>query len=84
VSRYDAKPKRRLSEWLKAQGLQRSQPVTFLSDGGETVRELPRGLDPKSEHLLDWFHVILESAALWKANAIEAGSGAESGLECFP
>jgi hypothetical protein len=26
---------------------------------------------------------ILESAALWKADAIEAGSGAESGLERF-
>jgi len=26
---------------------------------------------------------ILESAALWKVDAIEAGSGAESGLERF-
>jgi hypothetical protein len=59
VSRYDPHPKRRLSEWLKAQGLQRNQPVTFLSDGGDTVRELPRGLTSQGEHLLDWFHVTM-------------------------
>jgi len=59
VSRYDPTPKRRLFEWLKAQGLQSHQPVTFLSDGGDTVRELPRGMHPKSEHLLDWFHVTM-------------------------
>jgi hypothetical protein len=29
VSRYDAAPRRRLCEWLKAQGLQTTQPVTF-------------------------------------------------------
>ena len=43
VSRYDPEPERRLLELLKAQGLQPNQPVTFLSDGGDTVRELPRG-----------------------------------------
>jgi hypothetical protein len=59
VSRYDAKPKRRLFEWLKSQGLQSHQPVTFLSDGGDTVRELPMGLTPNAEHLLDWFHVTM-------------------------
>jgi hypothetical protein len=53
VSRCDATPKRRLFELLKAQGLQEDQPVTFLSDGGDTVRELPIGLHPQSEHLLD-------------------------------
>jgi hypothetical protein len=47
VSRYDPQPKRRLFEWLKAQGLQSHQPVTFLSDGGDTVRELPRGMHPE-------------------------------------
>jgi hypothetical protein len=59
VSRYDAAPRRRLCEWLKAQGLQTSQPVTFLSDGGDTVRELPRALIPQAEYLLDWFHVTM-------------------------
>jgi hypothetical protein len=59
VSRYDPKPKHRVFELLKAQGLQRDQTVTFLSDGGDTVRELPRGMHPKAEHLLDWFHVTM-------------------------
>jgi hypothetical protein len=59
VSRYDPEPKRRLSAWLEGQGLQKDQPVTFLSDGGETVRELPIGLHPHSAHLLDWFHITM-------------------------
>jgi hypothetical protein len=84
VHNYDPKPKRRLFEVLQSQGMQYNQQIEFLSDGGDTVRELPLYLNPQSEHWLDWFHLILESAALWKANAIEAGSGAESGLECFP
>jgi hypothetical protein len=57
--------------------------VVFLSDGGDSVRNLQAYLHPDSEHWLDWFHIILESAALWKVDAIEAGSGAESGLERF-
>jgi hypothetical protein len=58
-SRYDPEPERRLLELLKAQGLQSNQAITFLSDGGETVRELPRGLIPQAEYLLDWFHVTM-------------------------
>jgi len=36
VNRYDTKPKRRLFEMLKSQGMQLNQTVTFLSDGGDT------------------------------------------------
>jgi len=36
-----------------------NQQVTFLTDGGEDIRELPRFLNPDSEHLLDWFHVTM-------------------------
>jgi hypothetical protein len=68
VSRYDPEPQRRLSAWIDGQGLQGDQPVTFLSDGGDAVRELPLDLYPQAEHLLDWFHLILESAALWKVS----------------
>jgi hypothetical protein len=53
VSRYDPEPERRVLELLKSLGLQPNQPVTFLSDGGETVRELPKGLIPQAEYLLD-------------------------------
>ena len=47
VHRYDQKPKRRLFEMLKSQGMQMNQQVTFLSDGGDTVRDLQRYLTPR-------------------------------------
>jgi hypothetical protein len=59
VNKYDTKPKRRLFELLKSQGMQSNQLVTFLSDGGETVRNLPQYLNPESEHWLDWFHITM-------------------------
>src|SRR5882724_5025900 len=40
VQTFDQKPKRRLFEVLKSQGHQLNQQITFLSDGGDTVREL--------------------------------------------
>ena len=59
VHNYDERPKRRLFEVLKSQGLEADQPVRFLSDGGDTVRKLQMWLSPQSEHLLDWFHVTM-------------------------
>jgi transposase-like protein len=59
VHRYDTKPKRRLFEVLKSQGMQANQQLTFLSDGGDTVRQLPRYLHPDAEHVLDWFHCTM-------------------------
>lgn len=59
VNKYDTKPKRRLHEVLKAQGLQMNQQVVFLSDGGDTVRDMQAYLSPESEHLLDWFHITM-------------------------
>ena len=59
VNRYDTKPKRRLFEMLKSQGMQMNQAVTFLSDGGDTVRDLQMYLNPQAEHLLDWFHITM-------------------------
>ena len=46
-----------LHEVLQSQGVLPRQHVTFLSDGGDTVRELPAYLHPHSEHILDWFHI---------------------------
>jgi hypothetical protein len=40
VNNYDTKPKRRLYELLCSQGMQFNQEVTFLSDGGDTVRQI--------------------------------------------
>jgi hypothetical protein len=59
VTSYDQKPKRRLFEVLKSQGMQMNQQVTFLSDGGENIRELQLYLNPQAEHLLDWFHITM-------------------------
>jgi hypothetical protein len=59
VNGYDTKPRRRVFEHLKAQGLQMNQTVTFMSDGGETVRDLQYYLSPHAEHLLDWFHITM-------------------------
>ena len=59
VRRVDTKPKRRLNEVLRSQGVLPRQHVTFLSDGGDTVRELPAYLHPNAEHILDWFHIAM-------------------------
>ena len=59
VRRIDTKPKRRLHEVLQSQGVLPRQQVTFISDGGDTVRELPAFLHPHSEHILDWFHIAM-------------------------
>ena len=59
VCGLDRKPRRRLFQVLQAQGMQMNQQITFLSDGGETVRELQYQLNPQAEHLLDWFHITM-------------------------
>jgi hypothetical protein len=64
VQTYDQKPKRRLFEVLQSQGHQLNQQITFLSDGGDTVRELQLYLNPHAEHLLDWFHLTMRLTVL--------------------
>jgi len=64
VHGYDQKPKRRLFELLKAQGLQANQDVTFLTDGGEEVRSLTELVTPEAEHVLDWFHIAMRLTVL--------------------
>ena len=59
VQTYDQKPKRRLFEVLQSQGHQLNQQITFLSDGGDSVRDLQLYLNPHAEHLLDGFHVTM-------------------------
>ena len=59
VQTYDTKPKRRLFEVLNAQGMQANQQVTFLTDGGEDIRDMPCYLNAQAEHLLDWFHLTM-------------------------
>ncbi len=64
VQTYDEKPKRRLFDLLQSQGMQANQQIEFLSDGGDTVRDLQLYLSPEAEHLLDWFHVTMRVTTL--------------------
>ena len=64
VQTYDEKPRRRLWELLKSQGMQENQQVVFLSDGGDTVRRLQEYLHPSSEHVIDWFHITMRLTVL--------------------
>ncbi|PLS82707.1 MAG: ISKra4 family transposase [Actinobacteria bacterium] len=61
---YDEKPKRRLFELLKSQGMQMNQQVTFVSDGADNVRDLQFYLNPHAEHVLDWFHLTMRLTVL--------------------
>jgi hypothetical protein len=64
VQTYDEKPRRRLWELMKSQGMQENQQVVFMSDGGEDVRRVQQYLHPFSEHLLDWFHITMRLTVL--------------------
>ena len=44
--------------------MQPNQQVTFLTDGGDDIRDLPRYLNPQAEHLLDWFHITMRTTVL--------------------
>jgi hypothetical protein len=70
VQRIEEKPKRRLQEVLDAQGCRADQPIVFLSDGADTVRNLQRNMSPNAEHILDWFHVTMRLTVM---NNIAAG-----------
>lgn len=67
VQTYDTKP-RRLWELLKSQGMQENQAVLFLSDGGDTVRNLQTYLHPSSAHVIDWFHIAMKLTVLQRQN----------------
>ncbi len=49
VHGYNRKPKRRLFEVMRQQGLQANQDVTFLTDGGEEMRALTELVTPEAE-----------------------------------
>ena len=64
VQTYDPKPRRRLWELMKSQGMQENQQVVFLSDGGEDVRQVREYLHPNGEHVVDWFHITMRLTVL--------------------
>jgi hypothetical protein len=73
----DDKAKRRLYETLQEQGLQMNQDITFLSDGGDTVRDLQMYLSPQAEHILDWFHITM------RITVLKQMAKGVSKIECF-
>ena len=64
VQTYDQKPRQRVWEVMRSQGMQENQQAVFNSDGGEDVRQVQEYLHPNSEHLLDWFHVTMRLTVL--------------------
>jgi len=38
--------------------------MTFLADGGDTVRDLQLSMSPEAEHILDWFHLTMRLTVL--------------------
>jgi hypothetical protein len=64
VQTYDPKPRRRLWEVMKSQGMQENQQMVFLSDGGEDIRQVREYLHPNSEHVIDWFHITMRLTVL--------------------
>jgi hypothetical protein len=42
--------------------------VLFLSDGGDTVRNLQTYLHPSSAHVIDWFHIAMKLTVLQQQN----------------
>ena len=41
-----------------------NQEITFLTDGGDTVRSLAADMSPCAEHVLDWFHITMRLTVL--------------------
>jgi len=79
VQTYDEKPRRRLWEVMKSQGMQENQQVVFLSDGGEDIRQLREYLHPNGEHVIDWVphhHAANDPSA---TNEGDRGSAARDG-----
>lgn len=65
VDTYEpSKPKRRLFETLKSQGMQFNQQMEFISDGANNLQDLQKYLSPLSDHYLDWFHITMRITVL--------------------
>ena len=76
VQTYDQKPRRRLWDVLKSQGLQDHQQVVFMSDGGDDVRRVQAYLHPGSEHWIDWFHITMRLTVLQQqTKSLQAEAG---------
>jgi len=59
VRSQDEQPGRRFREVLRSQNLPVTQPITMLTDGGDSVAGLVCELSSGAVHLIDWFHISL-------------------------
>jgi hypothetical protein len=75
------KPRRRLWELMKSQGMQENQQVLFMSDGADTVRNLQAYLHPSSEHVLYWFHITMRLTVMQQQNKAFIEENAAAGTE---
>ena len=64
VRSQDEQPGRRFREVLRSQGLPVIQPVTMLTDGGDSIRALAGELSPGAVTMLDWFHIAMRLTGL--------------------
>lgn len=59
VHRLEPDPTKRMRDFLDHEGVRPDQPVLFLSDGGDTVRQAQAGYGRFGESILDWFHISM-------------------------
>lgn len=64
VHTCDEKAKRRLYDVLASQGLTDNQNDIFLSDGGDSLKDLQLLLSYETEYVLDWFHLTMRLTVL--------------------
>jgi hypothetical protein len=64
VRSQDEQPGRRFRAVLRSQGLPVTQPVTMLTDGGDSVHALAEELSPVAVTILDWFHIAMRMTGL--------------------
>ena len=56
-----------MERFLAEQGVFPAQPTTFLSDGGDSVRQAQGDFRAFGEPILDWFHVAMRMTQLSQA-----------------
>ncbi|KJK21477.1 hypothetical protein UB46_27070 [Burkholderiaceae bacterium 16] len=59
VHKLEHRPADRMLNFLLREGVHPDRPVTFLSDGGDTVRSAQFGFGDRGECILDWFHIAM-------------------------
>src|SRR3954453_11968665 len=64
VRSQDEQPGQRFREVLRSQDLPVTQPVTMLTDGGDSVTGLVGELSPGAVPIVDWFHIAMRLTGL--------------------